>query len=380
MQVFGDAHGEAVHLFERDCSLQRRHQKVIEEAPAPGMTAEMRSAMGAAAVQAAQGDRLCRRGDGGVHRGREPRAQAGRVLVHGDEHAAAGGAPGDRGDHRRGPGGVAAARGVRASPCRSGRRSWPSAAMPSRRGSTPRTRAGASCRRSGTLTHLEFPAGVRVDSGVRAGDAISPWYDPMIAKVVSHGPTRATALAGLARGLDGTRVAGCTTNLGFLARLARDPGFARGEVDTGLIERARERLVAAAEPDADVRALAALAAAGLMGHGGALDGVCALGAAGLDGAAGAGGDGAGRGAGAGAVPGGRARGGGAGDRRLARDAARRGRRAAAAGRGLRGRQRHRVRRGRGTRVRAARSAGRGLPRRITAATRSARRCRGWSST
>jgi 3-methylcrotonyl-CoA carboxylase alpha subunit len=124
----------------------------------------------------------------------------------------------------------------------------------------------------GMLTHLEVPAGVRVDSGVRAGDAISPWYDPMIAKVVSHGPTRATALAGLARGLDGTRVAGCTTNLGFLARLARDPGFARGEVDTGLIERAGEALVAAAEPDADVRALAALAAAGLMGQGAPLTG------------------------------------------------------------------------------------------------------------
>ena len=90
----------------------------------------------------------------------------------------------------RGPGRVAAAGRRRASRCRSGRRSWRSTGMRSRRGSTPRTRRGASCRRSGRLTHLAFPPGVRVDSGVRAGDAISPWYDPMIAKVIAHGPTR----------------------------------------------------------------------------------------------------------------------------------------------------------------------------------------------
>ena len=124
----------------------------------------------------------------------------------------------------------------------------------------------------GTLTHLAFPDGLRVDSGVRAGDAISPWYDPMIAKVVTHGPTRATALAALARGLEATRVAGCTTNLGFLAQLARHPGFAAGEVDTGLIDREAEALTAPAPAGADVTAVAALAAAGLLDRGGPLTG------------------------------------------------------------------------------------------------------------
>ena len=93
IQVFADQTGRTVSLYERDCSIQRRHQKVVEEAPAPGMTADRRAAMGEAACDAGPRDRLRRRGDGGVHCGRR------RVLLHGDEHAAAGGAPGDGGNH-----------------------------------------------------------------------------------------------------------------------------------------------------------------------------------------------------------------------------------------------------------------------------------------
>ncbi len=116
---------------------------------------------------------------------------------------------------------------------------------------------------TGTLTHLEFPPGVRVDAGVRAGDAISPWYDPMIAKLVVHGPTRATALGALARALEASRIAGTVTNLGFLARLARHPDFVAGRVDTGLIERSFDALAAPARIDDGVLAVAAIAADGL---------------------------------------------------------------------------------------------------------------------
>ncbi|MFN7052891.1 MAG: biotin/lipoyl-containing protein, partial [Gemmobacter sp.] len=105
--------------------------------------------------------------------------------------------------------------------------------------------------------------GCRADTGVRTGDTISPWYDPMIAKVIVHGPTRAVALAQLARALQETQVAGTTTNLAFLGALARHPGFAAGDVDTGLIERDLAALTAAPAPSVAVQAAALLASAGL---------------------------------------------------------------------------------------------------------------------
>jgi hypothetical protein len=121
IQVFGDTQGNYVYLFERDCSVQRRHQKVLEEAPAPGMT-EMRAQMGLAAVAARPVRELrgCRHG--GIHRAthepgpatRPPSARMSvELLLHGDEHPLAGGAPGHRGHHRPGLGGVATARGIR---------------------------------------------------------------------------------------------------------------------------------------------------------------------------------------------------------------------------------------------------------------------------
>jgi 3-methylcrotonyl-CoA carboxylase alpha subunit len=118
---------------------------------------------------------------------------------------------------------------------------------------------------TGTLTHLEFPEEARADSGVRAGDVISPFYDPMIAKLTVHGDTRAEALGKLARVLELTEVAGSVTNLAFLRALAVHEGFAAGDVDTGLIARGLESLVVEPVASDAVVALAALGALGLHG-------------------------------------------------------------------------------------------------------------------
>ncbi|WP_372890712.1 biotin/lipoyl-containing protein, partial [Rhodosalinus sp.] len=117
---------------------------------------------------------------------------------------------------------------------------------------------------TGRLSHLAFPDGARADTGVRAGDAITPHYDPMIAKLVVHGPTRDIALRKLRRALDATQVAGTVTNLAFLGALARHAGFAAGDVDTGLIDRDRGALVREESPAPETVAEAALACAGLL--------------------------------------------------------------------------------------------------------------------
>ncbi len=262
VQVFGDG-TRAVHLFERDCSLQRRHQKVIEEAPAPGMTAEMRAAMGQAAVRAAEAIGYSGAGtiefivDGsdGLRPDRfwfmemntrlqveHPVTEAitGVDLVEWQLRVASGeGLPARQED--------LTIRG-HAFEARLYAEDVPAGFLPA----------------TGRLAHLVFGSGARIETGVRPGDAISPWYDPMIAKVVTHGPTRAAALAQLSRALEGTEVAGTVTNLGFLGRLARHPGFGAGDVDTGLIARDLEALTAPAPVPLAARALGAIAAAGLI--------------------------------------------------------------------------------------------------------------------
>ena len=116
---------------------------------------------------------------------------------------------------------------------------------------------------TGRLAHLKFADNARNETGVRQGDSISPWYDPMIAKIITFGPTRAIALRALETALVDTEVAGTVTNIDFLIALTRHEGFRKGEVDTGLIARDLDRLLDQAEPSPETRALAALGVAGL---------------------------------------------------------------------------------------------------------------------
>ncbi len=264
LQVFGDG-TRAVHLYERDCSLQRRHQKVIEEAPAPGMTAEMRAAMGAAAVAAAEA--IGYRGAGTVEfivdgsDGLRPdrfwfMEMNTRLQVEHPVTEAVTGIDLVEWQLR-----VASGEGLplaqdqiplngHAFEARLYAENVPAGFLPA----------------TGRLTHLRFPDGVRADTGVRSGDVISPHYDPMIAKIITHGSSRASALRRMAAALDRTEVGGLTTNLGFLAALCAHPGFAAGNVDTGLIARDLDALVAPPALAAPLVATAALHATGLDRH------------------------------------------------------------------------------------------------------------------
>jgi len=239
VQVFGDVQGNAVHLFERDCSVQRRHQKVLEEAPAPGMTPERRRAMGEAALAAARA--IGYSGAGTVEfiaeqDGRfyfmemNTRLQVehpvtemitGLDLVEWQLRVAAGERLPLLQDELTFSGHAIEARIYAEDP---------------ERDFLPAT---------GKLLHLAFPADtrdVRIDSGVEAGGEITPWYDPMIAKLVVRGPDRETALARLGRALAETEIAGVTTNVAFLRRVVASRAFAAAELDTGLIDRNRAEL------------------------------------------------------------------------------------------------------------------------------------------
>ena len=261
VQVFGDG-TRAVHLFERDCSLQRRHQKVIEEAPAPGMTSEMRDAMGTAAVRAAEAIGYAGAGtvefivdaSEGLRADRfwfmemntrlqveHPVTEAitGHDLVEWQLSVASG----------------------ESLPVAQEDLSINGHAFEAR--IYAEDAAAGFLPQTGQIAHLAFPESARADTGVRSGDTITPFYDPMIAKLVVHGATREQALGALRQALTGTEVAGTVTNVAFLAALAAHEGFAAGDVDTGLIDRDVDALTAVPAAPAEARALAALAALGL---------------------------------------------------------------------------------------------------------------------
>jgi len=267
VQVFGDNFGNAVHLFERDCSAQRRHQKVIEEAPAPDMTPALRKAMTDAAVKAAKAINYSGAGtiefivdaSQGLKADRfwfmemNTRLQVehpvtemvtGTDLVEWQLRVAAGEKLPKTQSEIALSGHAFEARVY---------------AEDAAKGFLPAT---------GTLHHLKFPdtapegATMRIETGVRAGDAISPFYDPMIAKLVVHAKDRQAALDALGTALAQTEIAGSTVNTAFLAALAADADFSAGDVDTGLIGRHQQALTAIPPPTAETIAAAALAASG----------------------------------------------------------------------------------------------------------------------
>jgi len=243
IQVFGDTHGNVVHLFERDCSVQRRHQKVLEEAPAPGMTAERRAAMGRAAAEAAKAVGYVGAGtvefivdrDGTFYfMEMNTRLQVehpvtemitGLDLVEWQLKVSAGGTLPLTQEQLAIRGHALEARIYAEDPDK---------------GFLPST---------GRLVHLAPPEEslhVRVDTGVEQGDEITPHYDPMIAKLIVWDEDRPRALARMLGALARYRVAGVANNVDFLSRLVACPAFAQADLDTGLIEREHDFLFAGA--------------------------------------------------------------------------------------------------------------------------------------
>ena len=251
IQIFGDTQGNYVYLFERDCSVQRRHQKVLEEAPAPGMTPALRQQMGEAAVAAARAVGYVGAGTvefiveqpGGYEHPEQMKfyfmemntrlqvehpvteAISGQDLVEWQLRVAAG----------------------QPLPCRQGDLRIHGHAIEARicaenpdKDFLPATGTLHVYRKP---PHSAFEVGpTRVDDGVREGDAISPFYDSMIAKLIVHGDTREQALGLLDAALAQTQIVGVQTNVQFLRRVLATPAFSQAQLDTALIQREQARL------------------------------------------------------------------------------------------------------------------------------------------
>ena len=248
VQVFGDSHGNVVHLFERDCSLQRRHQKVIEEAPAPGMDEATREAVCGAAVRAAKavnyegagtiefiadasdglkGDRIWFMEMNTRLQVEHPVTEeiTGQDLVEWQLRVASGEKLPKSQEELSISGWAIEARLYAEDPAK---------------GFLPSV---------GSLDHFDLGEEGRIETGVEEGDAISPFYDPMIAKLIARGDDRAEAIGELAAILDEVEVWPVRTNAGFLFNALLQPEFGAAEIDTGFIERHLDELVPDAEPD-----------------------------------------------------------------------------------------------------------------------------------
>jgi len=247
VQVFGDAFGNLVHLFERDCSLQRRHQKVIEEAPAPGLSDEARAFLCDAAVRAAKAVDYVGAGTVEFIADASQGLRADRIWFMEMntrlqvEHPVTEGVTGvDLVEWQ-----LRVASGEPLPLTQADIRLKGHAVEARLYAENP---AAGFLPSIGRLEHFVLPDGVRIDAGVAAGGEITPHYDPMIAKLIAHGATRETALRRLARACGGIEVYPVQTNAGFLKRLLDDPDVRAGDIDTGLIEARREALVAAPAP------------------------------------------------------------------------------------------------------------------------------------
>ncbi|MBL8908281.1 MAG: acetyl/propionyl/methylcrotonyl-CoA carboxylase subunit alpha [Rhizobiales bacterium] len=262
IQIMADSHGNCVSLFERDCSLQRRHQKVIEESPAPGMTRSLRQRMGEAATAGAKAVGYCGAGTmefivgGGADlesaqfyfMEMNTRLQVehpvtemvtGLDLVELQFRVASGEALPFRQDDLKLHGHAIEARLYAEDP------------------------DAGFLPQAGTLLALGWPGdGIRIDTGVRQGDSVTPYYDPMIAKLIAHGETREEAIRQMAGALSETRVLGLKSNKALLAAILAHPAFRNGDVSTGFIDHHIARLVHAGASEAvQGRALAAWLAA-----------------------------------------------------------------------------------------------------------------------
>jgi 3-methylcrotonyl-CoA carboxylase alpha subunit len=257
VQIFADARQNVVHLFDRDCSIQRRHQKIIEEAPAPGLSGALRQAMREAALAAARATGYVGAGtvefllspDDGAFYFLEMNTRlqvehpvtemiTGIDLVEWQIHVAAGGALPLRQEEVRSLGHAIEARLYAEDPARD--------FLP----------------QSGRIARLDFPAQgtqVRIDAGVRAGDTIPVDYDPMIAKVIVWDKDRRRTLLGLRAALGKTRVAGVATNLDLLRAIAAHQAFTEASTDTGFIGRHTDDLLPKLQPAGnDVLAMAVI--------------------------------------------------------------------------------------------------------------------------